>query len=277
MQLLPIKTAVIKKDSDLCATIIDALSKNRARIGNGDILVISSKIVALTQGRIVELKKIIPSARAKALNKTQYGEKREDARFVQLVLNEADAVLPGEMLLTLKDGILIPSAGIDRSNAPDGFVILWPKNPWDVAQKLLRSFCAHFGIKKFGVVICDSHCTPLRLGVTGIAIAWAGFKGVEDIRGEKDIFGKKLKVTRKAVADNLSSAALVLMGEAAEKTPFVLIKNAPVKFTNKMQKHDEIFIEPDKCLFRGIYNRETLLSLSRKRKSVFQRFPESSL
>lgn len=258
MQLIPITTSIIKNVDNLFEVVLTGLKKNEVKVVEGDILVISSKILALTQGRIIELKRIKPSARAKALNKTQYGLAREDERFVQLVLDEADAVLPGKMLLTLKDGILIPSAGIDRSNAPEGFAILWPEDPWNVAQKLLRSFCAHFHLKKLGVIICDSHCTPLRLGVTGIAIAWAGFFGIEDARGTKDIFGKKLKVTQKAVADNLSSAALVLMGEAAEKTPFVLIKNAPVKFTDKMQKRSEVYFDPENCLFRGIYNKNTI-------------------
>ncbi|MBI2638216.1 coenzyme F420-0:L-glutamate ligase [Candidatus Peregrinibacteria bacterium] len=255
MEILGLKTDVLRKGFNLIEEILKALRKNKEKISERDVLIISSKIVALSQGRVIELKTIRPSRRALKLQKIPYATGSEDPRFIELILREADKVFPGKMLTTLKNGMLIPAAGIDRSNIPDGFAILWPKNPWKTAQNLWKKMRSAFHIKKLGLVICDSHCQPLRWGTTGLALAWAGLNGVEDARGQKDIFGKKLQLTRKAVADNLASSALLVMGEAGEKTPFAIIRNAPVKFTYRPQRSNEIFVNPDECIFNGVYNK----------------------
>lgn len=267
MFLISLKTSRLKKNFDLLGIIGKTLKKNGAELKSGDVLVISSKVLALSQGRILNLKNITPSRRALALQKkrTRYGEGKEDPRVIELVLQEADAVLPGTLVLTFKEGILIPNAGIDLSNAPKDFAILWPRNPWKTARNLWQRFRRTFRLKKLGIIISDSHCSPLRWGVSGLAVSWAGFEGVEDARGQKDIYGKPLLVTRKAVADNLTSAALLLMGEAGEKIPFVIVRNAPVKFTNRMQRKEEIFIAPEACIFRGMYNKKALNIFKKKR------------
>lgn len=252
LEIYPLKSPILQKNFDLLKTIDFLLSKAKLRLKNGDILILSSKIVALSQGRVIDLNKIIPSAEAKKLKKTHYSIGQEDPRVIELVLREMDKIFPGKMLLTLKNNILIPSAGIDASNSPKDFVILWPKNPWKEVQNLRTALSKKFKLKRFGVVIIDSHCQPLRWGTTGIALAWAGFEGVEDCRGKKDIYKKPLKVTKKAVADNLSSSALLVMGEAAEKIPFVIARGAKVKFTNRMQKKNEVFIRPKDCLFEDV-------------------------
>lgn len=271
LEIYPLKTQILQKRFNLLKTMESLLSKSKFCLKNGDILILSSKIVALSHGRIVDLNKITPSAAAKKLKKTHYGKGKEDPRVIELVLREmvapprrginclaslrlgmADKIFPGKMLLTLKNNILIPSAGIDASNAPKDFVILWPENPWKTVQNLRTALSKKFKLKRLGVVIIDSHCQPLRWGTTGIALSWAGFEGIEDCRGKKDIFGKKLKVTKKAVADNLASSALLVMGEAAEKIPFALVRNAPVQFTNHIQKKNEIFIQPKDCLFKDV-------------------------
>lgn len=261
MQVLPIKTPLLQKNFPLEETIAKTLRINHAIPKNGDILVISSKIVALSQERLVDLRKIKPSMRAMRLAK-KYRKFHEDPRLVELILREADKVFPGDFLTTLKDGVIIPAAGIDLSNAPKGFAILWPKNSKKVAQNLWKNLRRKFRLKKLGVVICDSHCQPLRWGTIGLTLAWAGFFGVEDARGQKDIYGKHLRLTRKAVADNLASSALLVMGEAGEKIPFAVISGAPVKFTNRVQKKSEVFVKPKNCIFGGIYNRKILNSKS---------------
>lgn len=258
IEIHPIKTEILEKNFDLADTISKYLVKNGQTFKNGDILVLSSKIVSVSQGKVVDLSTIKVSKKAKSFKRTRYGRGKEDPRIIELVLREADVVLPGTMILTLKDGILIPEAGIDLSNIPDGFAVVWPKNPWQTAEDLRKKLCSKFNLKNFGVVICDSHCQPLRWGTTGIAISWAGFEGVEDARGQKDIHGKALKITKKAVADNLSSSALLVMGEAGEKIPFVVIRNAPVKFTTRRQKKNEICVNPRDCIFGGIYSKKFL-------------------
>lgn len=259
-----LKTRILKPNFNLLAEITTVLKQNKLGFLNEDILILSSKAVALSQGRIVDLRTIKPSKKAKSLNKTRYGANKEDPRIVDLAIKESQAVMPGEMLLTLTNNALIPAAGIDLSNAPEGYAVLLPKDPWITAQLLLTEFKKIFKIKNAGVVITDSHCQPLRRGTTGLAIAWAGFLGVEDSRGQKDIYGKKLKFTSKAVADNIASAANILMGEAAEKIPFVLARGLPIKFTTKLQTGKNVFLHPRKCLFGGIYNKETIASLKGK-------------
>lgn len=258
MQILPLKTSVLKINFDLLNEIEKTLRKLRAPLQEGDILVVSSKILALSQGRVVDLSKIKPDKTALKLKKTRYGYGHEDPRVIELCLRESDFVIPGKMLLSMKNNILIPSAGIDLSNIPEGYAILWPEELWKAAKEIWGNLKNKFKLKKFGVIICDSRCQPLRWGTTGIALSWAGFEGIEDCRGEKDIYGKRLFVTRKAVADNLASAALVVMGEASEKTPFALIKDAPVKFTARSPDLKEFFVKPADCIFCGIYNKKIL-------------------
>ena len=229
-------------------------NKKSKKLHEGDVVIISSKIVALSQGKVVDLRTVRPGKMAQKMKRSRYGLGVEDPRMVELVLREADIVLPGSMMMAIKNNIIIPSGGIDRSNAPSGRVILWPDKPFHAAQNILKKLKEKFRLKKLGVVICDSSCRPLRWGTSGIAIGWAGFEGVQDIRGQKDIYGKRLRHTKKAVADNLASAALLLMGEAKERVPVVIARGAPAKFTNRMQKTGEIFVSPEKCLFGGIYS-----------------------
>lgn len=202
---------------------------------NGDILVITSKVAAITQGRI---KKI-----------------RSQKDFDNLVKKEADAIIgKSQVTLTLKNGIFIPWAGIDRSNIQAGHAVLWPEKPFQAAAQIRKELKKTCKLKHLGVIISDSHCIPLRRGVTAIALGYAGFKGVNDLRGHKDLYGNKLKVTQQNVADMLAAAAHLVMGEAAESTPFALIKNAPVTFTKAKTKPAEPLIESRNCLFAPLYN-----------------------
>lgn len=259
-----LKTGILKKKFDLVESLAMALKKNGAILKNSDVLVISSKVVALSQGRIIDLKKVRPSRRAKSFKRTRYGFSTEDPRIIELVLRESRAVLPGKMVLAATEGALLPAGGIDLSNAPKDHAILLPSRPWSEAEKLHKQLRARYKIKKIGIVICDSHCQPLRWGTTGIAIAWAGFLGVEDLRGKKDIFNNPLKFTKKATADDLASCAALVMGESDEKTPFALIRDAPVKFTLCRQKKNDIFVKPKDCIFAGTYNEKTLRILNTK-------------
>lgn len=249
MKTIPIKVRLIKPEEDLKTVILQALKNNRVSLLENNILVVASKIVALSQGRIVCFSQRSPSQKIKnyfdMFSGTYKNKKLKSIK--SLVFGTS------KIPLTLKDGILIPQAGIDFSNAPKGFAILWPKNPWDVAKELWKFFKKKFGLKKIGVIISDSHCQPLRWGTTGLALAFAGFYGVEDFRGKKDLFGKPLKVTKIAVADNLASAALLEMREAAEKIPFVIIRNANIRFSSKRFSKKDISIKPKDCLFAPLY------------------------
>lgn len=250
MLLIPIKTPIIKNKDDLIEILLKSMKNQKIKIENGDILIISSKVVALSQGRMVNFEKIKVSKKAKELAKKYNLEEG----FCELVLREADKILGGvyRAILTLKNNILIANAGIDHSNAPPKHAILLPKNLQRTAKEVRKEIEKRTK-KKIGMIICDSRCQPLRLGSVGIALSTSGILLVEDVRGKKDIFGNEMLITRKANADNLCCASLVLMGETDERIPAVLVKNSGIKLSDKKSKS---FISPKDCLFAGIYREE---------------------
>jgi F420-0:gamma-glutamyl ligase len=166
---------------------------------NGDVLAITSKVVAIHQGRCV------PVARVR--------DKEE------LIAAEADPWIPRAssrygISLAIKGGTLIASAGIDATNANEHFV-LWPTAPSETAAAIGRRIKQNYGISDLGVILTDSHCTPLRRGTTGISIGFYGFEALLDYRGRPDIFGRPLTVTLANRADAMAAAPVGLMGEGA--------------------------------------------------------------
>ncbi|MBI3573563.1 coenzyme F420-0:L-glutamate ligase [Candidatus Kaiserbacteria bacterium] len=183
------------------------------KIPEKSVLVITSKIVALSEGRFVR--------------KTSFLQKEK------LIQKESKKSLRTKQAwLTMKDGMMMANAGIDESNA-DGKLILLPRNSFTSAEKLRKELKHTYRVKKFGVIISDSHIAPLRAGVTAHALGYAGIKGVCDYRGTKDIFGRKMRISRTNVADSLATAAALIMGEGAERQPLALITGAPVTFSEK--------------------------------------------
>jgi coenzyme F420-0:L-glutamate ligase len=155
-------------------------------------------------------------------------------KLVELVIRESDYIFKGipGFLLAIRDGIIAPNAGIDKSNTPPGFVILYPREPFKTAESLRLNFLLNLGIKVM-VIIADSRLMPTRIGTTGIAIACAGFEPLEDQRGKIDLFGNILKVTLKAVADSLATIGVSTMGESNESIPAVIIRNTKVIATDR--------------------------------------------
>ena len=246
MQILPIKTRKIEPTDNL----VDIILKS-AKLQNGDILCIVSKVVSLTEGQLVEL----GSARADrnqlpALKR--FGKYPPNPALDALVRAEADIIFPGEMFLTIKNNIFTPTAGIDTSNVPENHAILWPKDSYKSAEKLRAALLE--GKSSLGILIFDSFLLPLRRGVTGIALGYAGFHGIRDYKNKKDLFGKPLQVTATNIADNLAAAATLMCGEGNEKTPFVIIRGAPVKFTNQKIKPAEIQLAREKCFYNALYS-----------------------
>jgi len=193
--------------------------KSGAIINDGVIIVITSKVVAISQGRCVKINDLVDK--------------------YELVRKEADEYLGKDkmptgysFILTIMNNILMPTAGIDESNA-NGYYILWPEKPFATAKKIYNFIKKEFNLKKFGVIISDSHTTPLRWGTMGVAIGFWGFNPLKDYRGTKDIFGRKLKVTQVNLADSLAIAAVATMGEGKEQTPIAVISDIDfIKFGN---------------------------------------------
>jgi len=245
MRLLGIRTQLIKPRDDIVSIILAGTDKQKLRIDDGDILVIASKAVATLQNRLKRLDSVKPSEKAKKLARRYSLE----PSFVETVLQEADQVFGGvsKALLTLKDHILTANAGVDHKNAPKGYAVLWPENPFKAAEEIRRDVFTRTG-KRVGVLIVDSRVTPLRMGTTGLALAVAGFEPVLDCRAEKDLYDKPISITRHAIADDLASSAHLIMGESDEQIPAVLIKEAPVKLTEVVSP-SSVVISAKQCLF----------------------------
>ncbi len=248
MILIPIRTKLIKEGDDLPNIILSSLRKNKLKLKNGDILLIASKVVSVVEGRIVKLKDVTPSLKAKEIAK----EIDLDERQVELILNHSEKIYGKvhKALLTLKNGFLIANAGIDKSNCKPDEIILWPKNPQESAEKLRKEIFKRTK-KRVGIVIVDSRTTPLRWGTIGLALGFAGFHPIKDYRFKKDIFGNTLQITLQNLIDDLACAAHLLMGEAREKIPIVLARDVPVKFSSKINVNS-VFIPPDKCLYMKV-------------------------
>jgi F420-0:gamma-glutamyl ligase len=149
--------------------------------------------------------------------------------------------------LTVRDGLYTANAGIDESNG-NGRLVLLPKDCFQSANAIRRKLLRHYKIKNLGVIITDSRTLPLRAGVLGIALGYAGIKGLRDYRGQKDIFGRKFKFAKTDVADSLATAATLEMGEGSERQPLALISQASVKFVNRTNTK-ELLINPKDDMF----------------------------
>lgn len=253
MRLYAVRTSIIKTGENLVEVILESLKRQNLQLEDGDILALASKIIATAEGRVAKLSDIKPSEEAKELAR-KFSLQPE---FAELILKEADKIYGGveRAVLTLKNGVLTANAGIDNKNAPVGFVVLWPKNAEKWAKRIREEIIRETG-RHTAILIVDSGLVPLRLGTKGLALAVAGFKPVIDFRGEKDIFGKTLIITRHAVADDLASAAHLLMDEVAERTPVVLIKDAPVVFDGGVYGCEDMMISPDECIFMNALGRK---------------------
>ncbi len=218
LALIPVKVGAKRARFDISA-LIDR--KVGSRMRDGDVLVISSKFVAISEGRVVRLSGVRPSRRARQVAHDYH----MDPRLCELVLRESDDVLGGipGFILASKDGLLTPNAGIDKSNVRHGTVVLYPRRPEISAWKIREALKFSRGVS-IGVVICDSRLSPTRRGTIGVAVAASGLEGIIDMRGRIDLFGNVLRVTSQGIADDLSSAAEVLMGESDEATPLVVVR-----------------------------------------------------
>lgn len=220
MNITAIHTAVIHANEMPLTTLLDAVVSD---VKERSVLVITSKIVSLCEGRVAP--------------------KSQDKQT--LIQKESDYYLdPREntygISLTLSGSLLIPAAGIDESNS-DGQYVLWPKDPQKTANDIRAYLCRRFSVKETGVLITDSKTTPLRWGTTGVALAHSGFAGLNDRIGVPDLFGRALEVTKVNVRDGLAAAAVVVMGEAAEQTPLALISDVPfVRFQDRNPTKEEL-------------------------------------
>ena len=241
MNVRPIKTRIFKEGEDLVAFIV----RHVPRLRNGSVLVVTSKIVALAERRTAVVK-----------------SKKEKERIIR---SESTWVLPTKHVwLTEKDGMILANAGVDESNANRKLILL-PEDSFASARRIHSSLLQNYRIKKLGVLITDSRVAPLRAGVVGIALGYAGFKGLRDYRGTKDIFGRALKFTQTDVADSLASAAAFVMGEGSERQPLAVIEGASVEFTDKVNPK-ELLIPLKEDMYRPLFRHSGQVRTRGRRK-----------
>ncbi|QUC64061.1 coenzyme F420-0:L-glutamate ligase [Nitrosopumilus sp. K4] len=250
LTVLPLLSERKTEQFDVFEALLESLEKNNEKLVDGDIIVISTKYISNAQGRIIDLSKIKTSKKGKDVSE-KFKLKSEIA---EVILRESDSIFGGisGFVITSADNIMAPNAGIDKSNAKENQVILYPKDPYLFAEQLRRKIFLRFLIH-VGVILVDSRLMPARVGTTGVAVACAGMEPVLDMRAKKDLDGKPLKVTFQAVADNIATIANHKMGEGGESKPFAIVRDSGAKLTDRKISPNEMAISPDQCVYvRGL-------------------------
>lgn len=237
---------LIQPGDDLAALILAALPDHPLR--DQDVLVITSKIVSKAESRYIDLASVTPSSHAVEVA----AETGKDPRIVELVLQESVAISRkgiNTLIVRHRLGFVSANAGIDQSNIQDGDerVLLLPRDPDASAQAICEQLRAATGAE-VGVIISDSHGRPFRLGNVGVAIGVAGMPALVDLRGQPDLFGRKLKYTIQAYADMVASAASLLSGEANEGRPVVLVRG--LQFPSGEGRAADFIRPPEQDLYR---------------------------
>ena len=215
---------LIEPGDNLAEIIINAINKESVDINDGDVIAVAQKIVSKSENRYLDISDISPSKEALSLSKKLFKE----PNFIQAILNESKKVIRyrmGVLIVEHKLGFIHANAGIDRSNIDqnNNIVLLLPKNPNQSAKKLSQSLAKHFN-KNISLIITDTMGRPFRNGIVGFTIGSHNIECIIDERGNKDLYGNELKFTQIAVADELAAASSLLMGQAAQKKPVVIIK-----------------------------------------------------
>jgi len=219
MKVTAIKTKKIVVGDDLFKILDESVKDLKER----SVVAIASNVVSLCEGRVVKI-----------------GEKNKET----LIKEEAEYYLPPNntyhLHLTVKNSILSVSAGIDESNT-NGYYTFWPEDPPKSANKVREYLKKRFQVKHVGVVITDSKTTPLRWGVTGVAISHSGFAALNDYTGKPDLFGRLFRFEKANVADGLATSAVLVTGEGNEQTPIAVMEDLPfVEFQDRNPTGEEI-------------------------------------
>ncbi len=234
MNVKAIHTRLFQEGESLGQFIFEHVSK----LADGDVLVITSKIVALAEKRTAPI-----------------------SQKQNIISRESEwAIMIKNIWLTIKDGMFMVAAGVDESNA-HGRLILLPKDSFKTAARVRKALLKRYNLKKLGVLITDSRVLPLRAGTIGVAVGYAGFSGIRDYRGGKDLFGRILSVARLDIADSLATTAVLLMGEGDERKPLAIVRGAPVEFKERSNRK-ELIVSSENDLYIPLF-----ASLAARKKS----------
>lgn len=234
MQLIPIKTRILYPPKD---NLYKALDQSLPKLHEGDVICITSKVLAIHQGRCVPMSSAIKQ---------------------QLVEQEADSYLPGSRLtqkylaLSIKENILIPNAGIDDSKQ-SGYYILWPTHVEALLKRMWQRLRARHNIKNLALIATDTHSTPLRYGFSGVAIGMFGMEPFRSYKGRCDIFGNPIQ-TKANVVDPLAAMAVYVMGEGDEQTPLLIMRGiTSVEFVSVPTYHG-LLVPPDLDIYAPLFS-----------------------
>jgi coenzyme F420-0:L-glutamate ligase/coenzyme F420-1:gamma-L-glutamate ligase len=217
---------IVKKGDDLAELICTAAARQRTPLENGDIIVITHVVTSRAEGNVINLNDVVPSDFAQTIAK----QLDKDPALVEVILRESKGIVRmggGNLITETKHGFVCANAGVDQSNVPgERIVAPLPKNP-DLTARKIRQKIAKLTGKDVAVIISDTHGRPLRDGEINVAVGVGGINPIRDHRGEIDLFGYQLRVKRTAVADELASAAELVIGQAKEGIPVAIIRGYP--------------------------------------------------
>ncbi|MDI6885576.1 MAG: coenzyme F420-0:L-glutamate ligase [archaeon] len=212
----------IKEGDDLAHLFLDALEAKNVKLEDGDAIVITSKIISKSEGRVVDLSDVRASSEAERIAR----EMEKDPKIVQIILDEAKEIVRmanKHIIVETKHGFVCANAGVDQSNVEEGKAVLLPEDPQKSAYTLKKEIEARSG-KEVSVLISDSFGRAFRDGVTGICIGVSGIPALLDRIGEEDRFGRISRITKEAVADEICAAANLVMGEFRESIPITIVR-----------------------------------------------------
>jgi coenzyme F420-0:L-glutamate ligase/coenzyme F420-1:gamma-L-glutamate ligase len=241
---------LVEPKDDVATMIVEVAAKNGLEIEDNDLIVVAQKIFSKSEGRMIKLKDVLPSEKAEELAKAT----KKDSRFIELVLRETKRIIKVSneaLLVEDKRGLICINAGIDKSNVKGrGNYALLPEDPDKSAEKCCMDIKKLTG-KNVGVIISDTYSRPFRRGQVNFAIGIAGVNLFRDYRGKKDLFGQVLKVKNVAVVDEVAAAAELLMGQATEKSPVVILRGLDdVSVSSGESRTSGLFISHKEDLFR---------------------------
>ena len=225
---------LISEGDKLAEIIVNASLLENITIHNGDIIVIAETAIAKSEGTIIDLESLTPSKLAMELSK----KTGKDPKLVQLIINESAEIIkvgPNFIISETKHGFVCANAGIDESNVEEGLATPIPENP-DKSAEQIRIIIENITGKQVAIIISDTQGRSFREGAVGVAIGISGIEPLWNRKGDKDLYGKELQTTSVAVADELASAASILMGQADEGIPVVIIRG--VDYFKKLRNED---------------------------------------
>ena len=243
MQVRAVPTEIVRPGDNILAVIDAALNASHIVLSERSVLAVTSKVVAYSQSRLV--------------SKADYPQKSD------LVTQEADWFLPQSsskygVMLTIANGILAVSAGVDESNSIEGGYVLWPQDVQAEANQIWAHLRQKYALNQVGVVITDSKTTPLKWGVVGTALASCGFNSLKDYRGEKDLFGRQIVMEQVHIAEAVAVSAALVMGEVAEQTPLAIVADIPlIEFVDHVPTQAELeaqIIDPADDVYAPLLN-----------------------